>query len=270
MAWLVARRGVRPAGRRWLVDPAGGPGPSPAWPAAGGRRRRRAAARRRPGPPATRLRRGRPLWVLVGLLLGLTAGGGAAVLVTLQQPAMRATGPRAPAAAGRARVPAGGSDPSTGWLVPRLHGTSAGPVAAPAPSAGRNPAGAGDRPHGRALGRAGALAGCGRRPLTAAAAVLYSGSGHLDGAACLPADCSSLTSPSAHVQYELGHTSCGASAVITLTLTSSSANKSTFTVSDRGSTGRISGQAAPFHVTGPFFVRLQTSGPCAYDLTITS
>ena len=37
-----------------------------------------------------------------------------------------------------------------------------------------------------------------------------------------------------------------------------------------GFDGRISGQAAPFHVTGPFFVRLQTNAPCAYDLTLRS
>ena len=244
-----------------------GSAPTPRAPlatAAAGRRRRVVDL-----VPAARLRWGRPLWVLAGLLLGLTAGGSAVVLRTLHQPVVQARTPMQPAAG--PSLPGGQAQDATGpGAAARFPGgrTGTGPVVT------QDPAAAGPLPTPAPVPTAAPSpepsATVGGSPSPARGGVLYSGSGTLMGAACIPADCSALTSPTAHVRYQLGHTSCATSTVITLTLTSASANKSTFTVSDTGSSGLIDGQAAPFHAEGPFFVRLQTTSPCSYDLTLRS
>jgi hypothetical protein len=226
--------------------------------------------------PAARLRRERPLWTLVGLLLGLAAGGCVLVVVVLHQPAVLARVhihvPAAlplPGARSTPAQPAAHSSPPAApptALASRSQ-PSDHPAASPVPSAAV-PASAPATTPTPMQSQAPSPTATGAPP-PPSTGVLYQGSGQLNGSACVPADCSGLVSASGHVRYDLGHTSCAPSTVITLTLSSSSANRSSFTVSDSGSAGRISGQAAPFHVTGPFFVQLRTTSSCAYDLTIS-
>jgi hypothetical protein len=226
--------------------------------------------------PATRLRRERPLWTLVGILLGLAAGGCVLVVVARQQPALLARVPmHVPGALslpGERTPPARPAAPSSPPAAPpTVLASRAQPSAHPAASPVPNAAGPAPAPATTPTpppSQAPSPTATGAPP-PQSKGVLYQGSGQLNGSVCVPADCSGLVSASGHVRYDLGHTSCASSTVITLTLSSSNANKSSFTVSDSGSAGRISGQAAPFHVTGPFFVQLRTTSNCTYDLTIS-